>query len=227
MTYLRRTGLRLAGHLRRLVRNTSGMALIEMAYVTPVILILGLGGFEIANLAAARMKVSQLALSVADNASRLGQTDNSGITPTIKETDVDAVIDGAMRAGGTINLAQNGRIIISSIEYDAPTFKRYIHWQRCRGALAMGSRYGNDSNRSGLTGPVLPPLGRGTTKFTVTSGQALMLVEIYYNYDGLVGTYLLKNRLQLAQEAGLLVRDDRNLGPGLTGGGSRSPCLNP
>ena len=87
--------------LARLRSNTSGVALTEFAVVAPVFLTLGLAGFELAQMASTKMKVSQLALSVADNASRLGQTDNNAVSPTVNESDVAAVLFGAEEQGNT------------------------------------------------------------------------------------------------------------------------------
>lgn len=208
----------------RLRACDSGMAIIEMAFVTPVLLLLGLGGMEIATMATAKMRVSQQALVIADNVARLGQTDNSGITPTITEAGVDSILDAAMREAAGVDLQGRGRIIVSSLERDGPSNRRYIHWQRCRGDLDRDSAYGNDSNTSGLTGAVLPEVGRGAAKFVPEVDQAIIIVEVYYEHEGAISGYFLEGTQEFVEEAGLQVRDDRNLEPGLTGGGSRSSC---
>jgi hypothetical protein len=214
---------RLAKLLGRLARDNSGVAFVEFAYVLPLLLGLGLVGTDLARLAIVNMQVSQIALSLADNASRLGQTENSAIAPTVTEADVDAVIDGAVREGGSIDLLKNGRIVLTSLEYDSEEKRQYIHWQRCRGKLDKGSAYGNDSDRNGLTGPALKGLGKGT-KISVSGDTAVMFVELYYRYEGLLGIpYGLGERM-LHQEGAFLIRDDRNLVPGVTGTSSRSPC---
>jgi len=215
---------RLLALLRRLGRDRSGLALIEFAYTLPVLLTLGLLGADVARLTVFNMQVSQVALSLADNASRLGQTDNSGITPTVREADVDAVIDGALRQGAPIDLQKNGRVILSSFEYDADRKLQYIHWQRCRGGLGGQSSYGNDSTRNGLTGPRITGLGQGSQKITVGPGTAVMFVEITYRYDPLLGTPFGLGERMLRHEGAFLIRDDRNLTPGLTGSSDRSRC---
>ena len=208
--------LTLRKHMRALSRDTSGMAMIELAFVMPLILLIGLGGLELANVATTQLKVSQIALSVADNAARLGQTDNSGVTPTITQADVDALLDGAMREGLSIDLQGKGRVVVSSLEYDNTLRSQVIRWQRCRGQLAARSAYGPAGTR--VTG-----LGRGATKVQVSAGQAVMFVEVHYRYESLAG-YWLPEGGQIRQEAGFIVRDDRNLGPGITGTNSRSLC---
>ena len=209
--------------LGKLLRNESGVALIEFAYSMPILLGLGLAGIEIANMATTRLKVSQIALSLADNASRLGQTDNSGVTPTVTEADLDAVIDGAMRQGESIGLAERGRIVISSLEWNAFRERQFIHWQRCRGDLDAESAYGDDGDNNGLGQEELEGMGRGTSQLTAPPGSAVMFVEIYYDYEPVM-SFPLGDAGRFVQEAGFIIRDDRNLDPGLTGGSTRSNC---
>lgn len=207
-----------------LFRDISGVSFLEFAFVLPVILTLGLFGAEIARMATVKLRVSQIALSLADNASRLGQTDNSGVTPTITEANVDAIIDAAIRDGSSIGLKSNGRVILTSLEYDDFSRKQFIHWQRCRGDRVLASRYGNDTTKNGLNGPVISGLGSGSKKITALSGQSVMFVEIEYAYSPLFQNPFGSGAATLRQEAAFLTRDDRNLTPGLTGGGSSSTC---
>ena len=203
--------------------DSSGAASVEFALILPLLLVLGLYGSEVANMTVANLQVSQIALSVADNASRLGQTDNSGVTPTITESDVDGVLYGALQQGASLGFATKGRVILTSLEKDMATGKQYIHWQRCRGSLARTSAYGNDSTLNGLNGPVISGLGSGTQKVTAKTGSSVMFVEAYYQYRGVLGSMYVGN-VTMKREAAFIVRDDRNLTPGLTGGGSLSAC---
>ncbi len=213
--------------LRNLGRNISGISMVEFALVLPVLLTLGLFGTEVARMATTKMKISQIALTLADNASRLGQTDNSGVTPTVTEADVDAVLAGALKQGEGIDLENNGRIILSSLEYDDFVDRQFIHWQRCRGKKDETSEYGNDSDNNGLAGAPLIGMGRSATKITAQSGSAVMFVEIFYEYDNLFENPFGSGAREFRQEAAFLIRDDRNLDPGLTGGSSNSPCTAP
>ena len=203
--------------------DPSAAASVEFALILPLLLVLGLYGSEVANMTVANLQVSQMALSVADNASRLGQTDNSGVTPTITESDVDGVLYGALQQGASLGFQASGRVILTSLEKDTATGKQYIHWQRCRGSLTRTSAYGNDSTLNGLNGPVIAGLGSGTQKVTAKTGSAVMFVEAYYQYRGVLGSMYVGN-VTMKREAAFIVRDDRNLTPGLTGGGSQSAC---
>ena len=149
---MRMTILSSIATLLRLGRCESGLALIEFAVSTPVILSLAMAGTEIANMTTTNLKVSELAVSVADNASRLGQTDNTGVSPSVTEGDVDSIMYGALRQGGTIDFENKGRVILTSLERDTATGNQYIHWQRCRGNLDRDSRYGDAGTHNGLNG---------------------------------------------------------------------------
>ncbi len=203
--------VKLGRPLRRLYADRSAISIVEFALILPVILALGLYGTEIARLATTRMKVSQIALSLADNAARLGQTDNSGVTPTISENDVEAVLSGALRQGESIDLANNGRIILSSLEFEENVDLQFIHWQRCKGGLAGASAYGDEEDNNGLVGDELDGMGIGATQLTAQPGSAVMYVEIVYRYEPLFENPYGSGERFLREEAGFQIRDDRNL----------------
>lgn len=209
--------------VRRLVNDTSGVSLIEFAFLAPVLLTLGLMGTEVAHRSIVSMQLSQLALSLADNASRLGQTDNSSVTPTISEADVASIMSGAMRQGASIALGKKGRIILSSLEYDTATGKQFIHWQRCQGELEKGSTYGDEDTRNGLGSAPITGVGQSADKIRAAPGSAVMVAEVYYEYESLIAGRLIDDGI-MRQEAVFAIRDDRNLGPGVTGGSGVSQC---
>ncbi len=207
-----------------LARCRSGVTMVEFAVAMPVVLSMSSYGIELAYLNTVDMKLSEIALSLADNASRLGQTDNSAVTPTVTRNDIGEIMMGAREQGEAIELATKGRVILSSLERDAATGKQYIHWQRCYGTAGHMSAYGNDSNRNGLTGTPLTGMGSGATKVTATSNtSAVMFVEVYYSYTGLLGDLFVSDRV-IKKEGAFLVRDERNLTPGITGTGTAYTC---
>ncbi len=194
----------------RLRKNVRGVALTEFAVVAPVFITLGMFGFEIAYMAVTKMKVSQVALSVADNASRLGQTDNSAVPPTITEDDVEAVLKGGERQGQSIDIGANGRIVLTSLEYDPVTDRQFIHWQRCVGEKDVQSAYGNESDKNGLTGTELQGMGNGASKVTAPAGEAVMFVEIFYDYPAVFSSAFVP-QAEFREEAAFIIRDDRTL----------------
>lgn len=178
------SALRLAAFCRRLRGDTRAVSFMELALILPIIITLGFYGAELAYMSTVNMQIGQLASSLADNASRLGQTDNSAVTPTVSETQVDSVMTGALVEGGGIDFESSGRVILSSLEVDSATGRQYIHWQRCRGNLKVKSRYG--ATGAGLTGARLS--GMGDPAITANANSAVMFVEIYYTYQPLFGT---------------------------------------
>src|ERR1700754_1933499 len=97
--------LRIVG--QRFREDRSGVSLIEFALALPLILLVGCGGLEVANYIMTYQRISELAMTVADNAGRVRET--------IDETDVDGVMVGAKLIGGT-NFSSRGRIILSDLE---------------------------------------------------------------------------------------------------------------
>ncbi|WP_395395397.1 pilus assembly protein TadE [Novosphingobium sp. BL-8A] len=200
---------------RRLRADRSGVSMMEFALILPILLTFGLYGTELAYMAVVKMEVAQLSTAVADNASRLGQTDNSAVTPTVTETQINSVMSGALTQGNAFNFNGNGRIILSSLEKNS-SGNQYIHWQRCRGNLARTSAYG-------VEGTTLTGMGKTGHLITATTNSAVMYVEVYFAYQPLFGTMFVKNTV-FYQESAFLIRDDRSLS-GVTGTGKQSNCI--
>ena len=150
---------RARGFAARLRGCDGGLAFIEFAMSLPVLVTLGLCGLETANLAMAHLRVSNIAMLTADNASR--------VRDSIDEANVIELLTGAKMTGDSIEFRQNGRIILSSVETDndaaitarqqcggcdtsnpaRPTADQWIRWQRCDGARNVTSAYGAAGQR--------------------------------------------------------------------------------
>ncbi|TXH13480.1 MAG: pilus assembly protein, partial [Gammaproteobacteria bacterium] len=122
---------RLPALLDRLRREDSGVALIEFAYTVPLFLLLLGSGVELTNFATTHMRVSQVAVSLADNASRAKQSVVSGI-PRIREADVNEVFAATVLQTTGLDIAERGRIILSSVQANAQG-AQCIHCQRSSG----------------------------------------------------------------------------------------------
>lgn len=137
-------------------RDDRGVAMTEFALVLPLLLLVGLVGAEVANFAIANLRVSQIAMTTADNAGR--------VRDAISEYDVNELFIGAKLMGEGIKFAEHGRIILSSIEprTDAPKTtsvntgsgtvempNQWIRWQRCYGMKQSSSSYGMPRNAAG------------------------------------------------------------------------------
>jgi hypothetical protein len=145
--------------LRTALREERAMAMIEFCLILPFVMFIGYGGLETANYVLTYMKISQIAMTVADNAGRVRQA--------LDETDVNQLMVGAREMGGNLNLGANGRIVLSDLEMrtslgtagastqtpypsDNPSgYRQWIRWQRCSGALIRTSSYGGPLDSSG------------------------------------------------------------------------------
>jgi len=194
--------------MRRLQASTSGVAAIEFAITLPFLLGAGLMGLEVANRAIVQMQVSQLAVLVADNASRIGDTATLQ-QRKIYESDINDLLRGAnIQGGNRIQLLKHGRVIISSLEVVPDTDDdQYIHWQRCAGAKTHVSTYGLEGDGLNSDMPGMGPPGKEVWAFP---DEAVIFVEIAYDYQSLVGaTFGFDDEVHAT--ASFTVRDDRDL----------------
>lgn len=207
--------------LKHLYKAQSGVALMEFALVLPLFLLAGLYGVDVAYQASAQQKISHVALNAADNASRIGQGNNTNVVPTLNATEVYAILVGALRQGKSIDLEKNGRVFISSLEENPANQEQYIHWQRCIGDLNVTSAYGKAEER-----PLPNGMGKPGKEIKAPSGYAVMYAEVYYEYKSLFGSLFMTEPVRMKQEAAFLVRDSRNLEDGLLGAQDQtSQCL--
>ena len=195
--------------LRKLVRawrDTSGVAMTEFALGAPFLLMAGLWGAESANYALVNMKMSQLAIQLADNASRIGDTSTLQ-NRKIYEADINDVIYGAQLQAGGLDLYGQGRVIISSLQVEDGTENQYIKWQRCRGVMEAGSSYGDEGD--GLDGS-MTGMGPAGTEVMAQPGDAVIFVELIYNYRPMVSARFVGNR-EIRAIASFTVRDKRDI----------------
>jgi Flp pilus assembly pilin Flp len=207
---------------RRLRADGSGMAVVEFALALPIVLSVVLAGLELTNFTIAKMRMSQLALQLADNGSRIGT--NSLLTdPQISESQINDMLTGANLQSGGLTLFARGRIIISSLEPDpSNTGKYYIHWQRCRGAKNVQSSYGKVGVTSGVDKGVnmtgMGPTTPVNRQVTAPTGGGVIYIEIQYDYKPLVFQRLAPANT-IREIAAMTVRDKRdfngNLGTGI------------
>lgn len=169
---------------RRFRSDDSGLALVEFAMALPVMLMISLGGIELAHYAIAVERVSQIAMTAADNAARVRDS-YTGASNSIDEVDVNEVMTGAKYVGDSIQFAQNGRIILSSVENNAGNTGQWIRWQRCAGAKNVSSSYGAaDAGKNDAT--LVAGVGPTGNKITASTGSAVMFVEVVYDYKPIV-----------------------------------------
>lgn len=202
----------------RLRRNQSGVAFVEFAYALPIFVTLTMFGLEITNYVTTRMRLSQVALHIADHAARLGEGDPLA-AKTVTEQQINDILIGASLQAGDLNLLANGKIILSSLEpvsnpNAAPPNDRYkIRWQRCAGSKTHASTYGVAGQASGLNMTGMGPAGR---QVKAPNDSATMFVEVYYVYQPIIaGKYA--PAVDFTEIASMTVRERRDLVGGNNG----------
>lgn len=206
----------IAGFARRLRNDRSGLALMEFAFSLPILLTMILGGAEITNYVVVRMRVSQLALQIADNAARMG-AGTMLEKKQVKETDIHDVFAGANLQSGALQLRTRGRVILSDLEPQANpnTNNTYrIRWQRCYGAQARAS----DPRVGGVRQNIAGGIGPAGHLTIAQDNNATMFVEVYYRYQPLVlGPFAPNMGTEIVEFASMSVRDRRDLTGGSNG----------
>jgi len=203
---VKRAILRLRHRFAALAHAREGVALIEFAYSLPIMITLGFGGLELINYTTAHLRVNQLAISLADNASRAKQEVVGG-NPRFRELDANESIRAAYLQAGDLDLEANGRVILSSLEVNGDG-GQWIHWQRCGGSKTYPSKYGPEGTGSAGTG--FPGMGRGTRQVQAEENFAIMYAEVFYDYQPVVFGDLLPEAT-IYKTAAMYVRDDRDL----------------
>ncbi len=202
-----RPGNNLLSWLRR---DDSGMAMVEFALCLPFLVMGTMAGAELTNFTTTKMRVSQLALQIADNASRIG-TGTVLSNKTISEKQINELLTGANLQAGKLGLFANGRIILSSLQPGASANTYVVKWQRCKGAK-------NFTSSTYFTA--------GTTERNVVSNNpynvtpptdgAVMFVEISYTYQPLIGPRF-QPWSEIREIAAMTVRDNRDYTGGTNG----------
>jgi Flp pilus assembly protein TadG len=163
----------------RISKDESGLALTEFAMSLPILMMLSVSFIDLAGYINANTRVSQIALSVADNSGRVKQR--------IDEGDVDAIMIGSRIAGENIKFGSNGRVILSVIEVNGKTGAdagQMITWQRCFGAKNVTSSYGvENSGKDDAT--YAAGFGPAGNKMKASQGNGVMFVEVVYDYQPL------------------------------------------
>ncbi|CAN5508837.1 hypothetical protein BH09PSE4_BH09PSE4_07750 [soil metagenome] len=205
----------------RLRDDRSGLALLEFAFILPVLITMSLTGAELTNYITTKMRVSQLALQLADDAARMGSGSQLQ-AKSITETDINDLFTGAQLQSGEMNLKTNGRVILTDLEPMANpnTNNKYkIGWQRCYGlktsavpayTTGLVPPYTTGASGAASTKTNLTGLGQSGRQVTATDDNATMFVEVYYAYTPLVGTTLAPSAT-FTEIASMSVRDRRDL----------------
>lgn len=196
----------LRAKLRGIVRASRGVALIEFAFIFPIVIYVILGLVELANYAIVRQRISQVALQVADNGGRIGEVGLSGASK-ISEKQIHDVLMGGIIQGGNLEMMDRGRIILSSLERNSGN-RQFIHWQKCIGGLAYASTFGREGD--GASGRPIQGMGRSESMIVAEEQQPVMFVEVAYRIRPIALDHLLPAG-PITETASMPIRIERDL----------------
>jgi hypothetical protein len=192
--------------LRSTIRDRSGVAMIELGLSFPLLLLIGFGAIETSNLVLTHTQLSQIALTVADNASRI-RTESALALPQVREADINQIFTAANLQGAKLDLENKALIILSSLEQNGEG-GQWLHWQRCYGLKAGESSFGKQGD--GSTGTSFPGMGETGAEVVASENSAVMFVEIHYEYEPLLFGAIIPNR-EIKYTGAFTVRDKRDL----------------
>ena len=211
------TTARLSRFARALRHDRRGISAVEFALCLPFVITATMTGAELTNYTTTKMRISQLALQVADNASRIG-TGTVLSNKTISEKQLNEILVGANMQSGKLAAFTNGRITMTSLQPGVAANTYVVKWQRCKGAKTpptMTPAYytAGTTERSSE-----PTNANNPYKVTPPPSGAVMFVEIYYRYQPLISTSFIPTaNLDIREIAAMTVRDNRDYAGGTNG----------
>lgn len=157
---------KLIRELRRwLRRDTRGVAIVDFALMSPLLVGLTMGGIEIGRYALLNQKLSRVATNTSDLVSQ---------AEFLTEDDVAQVFVASEFSLKPFQLGTDGLIIISSVSTDNNPNNPQINWQRSGGGAAViGSQVGTPGG-----GTASLPHG-----YQMKANRNIIIAEVYYNYS--------------------------------------------
>lgn len=158
--------LRIATALRRFADARDGVAFLEFGLAFPLLLILLLGGVEVARYVQAAQKVDKLTHTIVDLVAQ---------APTISVPDMNQIMIAAQHVMTPLPFDEDGVIIVSCVGYNDLN-QLVIKWQyKGGGSLIRDSKIG--------TVNATPTLPDG---FTVENRDNVIIAETYYYFEPIV-----------------------------------------
>lgn len=195
--------------LKRLARDERANSLIEFTLAAPIALYFGAFAIEATRRGMVQMKLSQIALNLADNVSRTGLTSSLGVTQ-FRESDVVEAFNAVRLQGEGIEVTRRGRIILSSLQQDIAG--NYIAWQRCVGQKNVTSSYGTPGKTVAQRLALLTGIGPTDQKSKPAGvDTAVMFVELQYDLPRQFFETRFFGDSTVTYTASYMVRDRRDL----------------
>lgn len=149
--------------LRRFLREDRGSAFIELGMAMTVLMILILGGAEIARFVLLQQKLDRIAMTMGDLVSR-GQV--------LTETEVNNIFAAVTHLAEPFEFGASGVVVLTSVSRDGSADPEIV-WQRTgAGELSVASDIGAEGEA-----PDLP------ANFTVGENETVFAAEVFYDFE--------------------------------------------
>lgn len=157
-----RFAARLRRHWRLFRDDRQVVVLAEMAMAMPVVIVLALGGFEIARFTLVQQKLDRLSVTVADMVAQ---------AETISTGQLDQIFAATGPILAPFTMSTDGVVIVSSVSATGGTGAR-VAWQRRGGGTLVES-----SPLGAASQPATLPAG-----FVVRDGENAIIAEAFYDF---------------------------------------------
>ena len=157
---------RLAGDLERGRRDRRGIAAVELALASPILLSLFIGTTEIAHFLSVHYQASQMASTVADAVARYDM---------VSSVDIQEILEVSSTVMGAGDFSSKGVVILSAVNKVKATDAPIVAWQ-CKGggSLVQSSRIGRKLGAATLPGSLV-----------LDTADNVVVAEVFYRYSPL------------------------------------------
>jgi Flp pilus assembly protein TadG len=161
--------MKCSNKIRRLRRDASGAAIVEFAFLFPVLLLLMFGTIEVTNYVYAHQKVQSAAdniLNILNLQGEVSTTQLASMSKMLPEVAKPLVVG-----------ASDYKVIITAMQRDEGQNYAYVRWQYSHGGGSGGSHFPPKGGH--LSGDAIQG-------FTFAENDQVMVVEAYMKYQSLL-----------------------------------------
>lgn len=151
-------------------RADKGVAAIEFALILPVMALLFVGIFDVAELAFCNNKMNRTAQVMSNFVTRGSKTGN------LTKPQVDSLLRAAPLIAQPFNFVQFGNVIVTSVSKPSATQAAQVMWRDSYPGGTGGSKISAASLPGGLV---------------LNTGQTVIFTEVFFTYQPLVPGYVI------------------------------------